>query len=514
MNCHIPVVSFGGQSNSDAQPIATKRQAEMYCCKYCAKHHKNLGARIALYDIIDNMQQKDEAASSKWGSGTDTTKLSGQLHKAFMAEIGEEMCQAEVAHHANGIPEFFISRKVKHIHLYRKMLALNAQTQRGKKLGETDVCDDDGEDGWWSWWATQGGKRVHQVSDLELYMRRGWYWFPDGTAPSPYLPMQESPEAQVQAASLFDFFRLVQYHGGKEPYLTWFDPTGKEPSRMPIICVQPVPRLRENGGFARNAQWTLIQHHVWDNRDVFFFGTDDNGEPREAEKVKEYFRSWVFDEASSCPWHVREQYFDNNNKTVRAARQKKQGKQAATGLGNDALAELRAMSEARDKCLASDDQDGALDLANLIEKRKKEIVAAITCSEAAAGADASGSDGGADWSDTEESDTDGEAQGEHAATDKILRQLRGATKPQEIERQPEVERKATVVKSKHNFYRETRVTSRAQEEQSALPAGVINTHEDSSDDEAFGGEQKEIEQEVKELRAAKQVNVYCESKME
>ena len=34
MNNHIPAVSFGNQSNTDSQPIATKRQAEMYACKY------------------------------------------------------------------------------------------------------------------------------------------------------------------------------------------------------------------------------------------------------------------------------------------------------------------------------------------------------------------------------------------------------------------------------------------------------------------------------------------------
>ena len=33
MNNHIPAVSFGNQSSTDAQPIATKRQAEMYCVK-------------------------------------------------------------------------------------------------------------------------------------------------------------------------------------------------------------------------------------------------------------------------------------------------------------------------------------------------------------------------------------------------------------------------------------------------------------------------------------------------
>ena len=55
---------------------------------------------------------------------------------------------------------------------------------------------------------------------------------------------------------------------------------------------------------------------------------------------------------------------------------------------------------------------------------------------------------------------------------------------------------------KHNFYRNTRCTSVAQEEQSALPAGVININEDSDDDEAYGGEQKEIAKEIDELRAA------------
>ena len=45
-----------------------------------------------------------------------------------MAEIGEEMCQAEVAHHANHLPEYLVSRKVRNVHLYRKMLAINVPT--------------------------------------------------------------------------------------------------------------------------------------------------------------------------------------------------------------------------------------------------------------------------------------------------------------------------------------------------------------------------------------------------
>ena len=67
MNSHIPAVSFGNQSNTDAQPIATKRQAEMYCCKYCTKHHNNFGARCALYDIVDNLTLKDQDGREKAG---------------------------------------------------------------------------------------------------------------------------------------------------------------------------------------------------------------------------------------------------------------------------------------------------------------------------------------------------------------------------------------------------------------------------------------------------------------
>ena len=65
-----------------------------------------------------------------------------------------------------------------------------------------------------------------------------------------------------------------------------------------------------------------------------------------------------------------------------------------------------------------------------------------------------------------------------------MRQLRGASKVEAVERWSEVERKTTVVKTRHNFYKQTKVTSLAQEEQSALPAGVLNTYEDSTDEEA------------------------------
>ena len=63
-------------------------------------------------------------------------------------------------------------------------------------------------------------------------------------------------------------------------------------------------------------------------------------------------------------------------------------------------------------------------------------------------------------------------------------------------------KKAQVFNRKHNCYRNTRCTSVAQEEQSALPAGVININEDSDDDEAYLGDQKEIAKEIEEIRYA------------
>ena len=59
---------------------------------------------------------------------------------------------------------------------------------------------------------------------------------------------------------------------------------------MPVICLQPSVKLRENDGFARNAQWALLQYHPWKDRRERFLATDDNGEPLEKEYVKQYLR--------------------------------------------------------------------------------------------------------------------------------------------------------------------------------------------------------------------------------
>ena len=128
MNSHMPVVSFGCQSNTGAQPIATKKQAEMYCCKYVSKHHKNRGAAPAIFDIMDKMEAQDQHGQEMRGQFWQSTTLAQSLSKAFMAEIGEEMCQAEVAHHANHLPEYLVPRKVRNVHLYREMLAISVPT--------------------------------------------------------------------------------------------------------------------------------------------------------------------------------------------------------------------------------------------------------------------------------------------------------------------------------------------------------------------------------------------------
>ena len=100
MNCHMQPVSLFSQSNTDGQPVVTKHQAEMYLCKYCTKKKDNYGARATLFDVLDDLERKDKAIAPKSGDVEWQSTLGTKLHKAFMAEIGEELCQAEVAHHA------------------------------------------------------------------------------------------------------------------------------------------------------------------------------------------------------------------------------------------------------------------------------------------------------------------------------------------------------------------------------------------------------------------------------
>ena len=74
----------------------------------------------------------------------------------------------------------------------------------------------------------------------------------------------------------------------------------------------------------------------------------------------------------------------------------------------------------------------------------------------------------------------------------------------EATRQNEVARKSKVFNGKHGSYKNSWVTSLGQETASVHPrAGAVNVYDDSSDEEAYTGEQKEIAREVDELRVAR-----------
>ena len=75
---------------------------------------------------------------------------------------------------------------------------------------------------------------------------------------------------------------------------------------------------------------------------------------------------------------------------------------------------------------------------------------------------------------------------------------------EEISRRDQQDKRAGIFNIKHNCYRHTRCTSTAQEEQSALPAGVINVNEDSDDGDCYLGEQKELQKEQEALRHVQQ----------
>mgnify|MGYP001444406793 CR=1 FL=1 len=112
-----------------------------------------------MYDIVDNLILKDQGGWEKQGENWEDAKLGGQLHKAFMAEIGEEMCQAEVAHHANNAPEYLLSRPEKHVSLYKKALAIG--TEKKKKDEEAKLE------------ATRQWEEKHGWSKVPEFYRKG-----------------------------------------------------------------------------------------------------------------------------------------------------------------------------------------------------------------------------------------------------------------------------------------------------------------------------------------------------
>jgi hypothetical protein len=475
MNPHIPLVPFAIQSNSDGTPVATRHQAEMYCCKYCSKWTKGKGQKSALYEVIDDMERKDAMAQEKFGESYEESKLGGKLHRAFMAEVGVEMCQAEVAHHTNKMPEYLISRDVKEVHLYKKALAINKQA--------TEKADEE-----WPWGDEEEEAQetlATRPSDVDLYERRTSYLFwPKDTLPSPHLPQQPTPEEQVRLASLWDFFRLVRFKGGRNPHLQWHDPAA-----WPIVVISPVVKLTEGPDFAFGARWALMQHRAWTDRRYFLDMPD--------EEVKIVFRGWRL--TGDCPWHIRQQYLQENGRRARAGAGPA-GKRSKDSPNSDSMepaeyeAKLAALVEAKDYAGAA-----ALQYQRRLALESEEVPRENDDQDDAG---ASGEEENPGGSETEHSSSADEKANAAADADTHVLKMLYKGNMTEISREEQQSKKAQVHNSRHNCYRNTRCTSVAQEEQSALPAGVINTNEDSDDDEAYLGDQKEITKEIEELRVA------------
>ncbi len=476
MNPHLPMATVGCQSNTDGTPVATRHQAEMYVCKYCSKYCKGKGQGNVLYEVLDDMERRNAIAQDRLGGDFEESKLGSKLHRAFMAEVGVEMCQAEVAHHANRCPEYLVSRQVKYVHLYKKALALN--TKKDKKAEHEDGWQD--EDYWTEDWTDEGGKLGTKPSDVELYERRCQYYFwPEDTPISQLLPPKDTPEEQVAAAHSWDFFRLVCFRGGRNPYFQWH-----KSASIPIVVMSPVVKLTEGPDFAFAARWALMQYHPWTDRRQFLDMSDA--------EVKDYFRRWR--SSPECPWYIAEQYLAENGRRAR-------GGAGPVGKGSKATGHAVALEpedyEARIAAMLD-----ARDFAGAAALQYQQQLALGDDGATAAREVASDHEDAGEGSETEQSSSAEGSQDEVAVADTRVLKMLYKGNMEEISRQEEQSRKAKVCNRKHNFYRNTRCTSVAQEEQSALPAGVININEDSDDDEAYLGDQKEIAKEMEELRVA------------
>lgn len=440
MNSHVPLQTIGNQSNTDEAGVLTRCQAELYLCKYCSKHCKRLGQKSILYEVMDDMERSDKAAKERYEDSFTPRTLGGKLHRAFMAEVGEEMCQAEVAHHANGSPEYLCSRPEKRVHLYKKALAIT--------LPQRD--DEDADDENASAAAPRAlKKRATKPSDLEMYERRMDYWFQEGSLISDVLPHKDTPEEQVAEASLWEFFRLVRFRGGQKPFLQWYDE-----QERPIVTMTPSVKLSINGDFPFGARWALMQYHAWTDRSHFLDMSDVD--------VKASFLEWL--EKPWCPWLVRQQYMQDNGSRKRcgAGPLKQKAKQPGDATG------------------ATAPTDGDAEAQEAAEKSSDE----------------------APNSETEEASMTEEEDAGRDREDTHVLSLLYKGNVAETNRREAQQSKARIFNAKHDFYRHTRCTSVAQEESSALPAGVINVNEDSSDPDDFDGEDQDVAKETEELRAA------------
>ena len=477
MNPHMPLVPFAIQSNSDGTPVATRHQAEMYCCKYCSKYTKDKGHKSALYEVLDDMERKNTSAQEQFGTTYEESKLGGKLHRAFMSEIGAEMCQAEVAHHANKCPEHLISREIKQVHLYKKALRINKQSkEKDKEEAEQWEWDDEEK---------VEDSLATKPSDVDLYEKRTSYrFYPYDTPISPHLPQRASPEEQVSSASLWDFFRLVRFKGGRDPYLSWYDA-----GAGPVVVMSPNVKLTEGPDFEFGARWALMQHHAWTDRRQFL----DMSE----EQVKHFFRQWRT--TCSCPWHIKQQYLEENGRQVRggagpAAKRSRECLDSEPLLQSEYEEKIATLIEAQDYTSAA-----ALKHQHKLEMDSEDIPKE---NHNADDGNDSPQEDAPEGSQTEHSSSADEKDTELANADThVLKMLyKGSMK--DLPRAPIQNEKAKVNNSRHSYYRHTRCTSVAQEEQSALPAGVTNINQDSDDEDAYLGDQKEVAKESEEIRAA------------
>ena len=249
--------------------------------------------------------------------------------------------------------------------------------------------------------------------------------------------------------------------------------------------MSPVVKFTEGADFAFGARWSLMQFHPWSTRNYFLEMSD--------EEVKKYFREWR--KSQQCPWYVKEQYLEENGRRVRGGagptgkNSNRQGKDTGALAPDVYKAKITAMLE-------NSDYAGAASLKN---QQDLALRAAEPPREGASDDEANVA-----GSDTENSsNTEAESDKENDEDTRTLKLLYKGNM-QDSSRQEKQNKKAMVYNKKHNCYRNTRCTSTAQEEQSALPAGVINVNEDSDDEDAYNGEQKEIKKESEELRAAQQ----------
>ena len=182
--------------------------------------------------------------------------------------------------------------------------------------------------------------------------------------------------------------------------------------------------------------------------------------------VKVYFRKWAQEDPKEekrcpCPWHVIEQYEKENGIRLPKVGGKASGRQKTKPVD--------------ESCKQGSEPDEG-------ERVQEESEVEL--------------------SETQASSSQESAQERNPDTHVLKLLYQGNLA--ELDRRAEQDRKSVLLNKKHDFYRSTRCTCTGQEASSAMPAGVMNTYEDSDDEDAYGGEQKEIQKEWQELRGYEQ----------